>query len=254
MIDRLGSTFRHTERSVLKPSLLLALVVLASPASAADAAPTPKGQGPCKATSEPQTRKLDFRYLFQETLQKKGKRKDGSDWPVKVVREERGSLGTMTFRATTCKAPKTGWKLLGQQGLSFTSSGRTDQGGVDNGEWKIGLADAREGATSFISMRMMSCSKTGLFKGIRLVVGAIPLTKLPFAKGIVNWGLGKVLPDDKVKCGDYGTVDVGFSPEADGDIVAVPSLVNVKPNSYIRPDKHFTHAYTYSITAPEIAY
>lgn len=236
---------------------LLLLVILATTglaASSPSAGAQAKDQGDCKPLSLPQTRVVTIPYRFQETRQRKGTNTEtGGPWPVQVRRQKDGVAGTVTFKAAACRIGNRKWKLASPQTLSYRSAGvRTDQGGVIDTELRIGLADATEGPVSLISMRVLSCRRAIFRTSLKYLIGAIPLKRLNPADGLVDWLVAKGVGNDKLKCVDWGTVNLNAAVGPSGKVRVGTDSTNTIPYEYERPGKTFRQAWTYTIPRPTV--
>lgn len=175
-----------------------------------------EGQTSCSELKEGQVRAVNFKLTEESYTRISG----GSiDRAPKIVNRESKSadLGSLTVRATTCKAPQ-GWRIVSPVLVEVSSRGLNSKGeptgdGIQKG-WGMGIDST---SPDGISVRAYPCKK-GWFWGALKFLNDIPIPKVAYPVDVTKWVAGFFLPEDSVKCKDAGRGRIALRAGREGEL------------------------------------
>jgi len=169
-------------------------------ADGAAAAPSRSG---CSQTRERQFLQVKLSWRYTERLS----RTYNGQLVERVIADQTRQFGTLSIGGATCKQRGGGWRVIdpiavGYNSVGLDAVGNIQGSGLSRG-WAIGIRSGAGGSAPRIALQVMHCGKGIFFSTLKEVVG-VPVPKLNPLVGVGLWGAGKLLPADKVKCGDLG--------------------------------------------------
>lgn len=173
---------------------------------------------------------------------------------VKTLADQTRVFATLDVAGATCKRPGGRWQVIDPVGVGYSSVGIDGAGNIrDSGlmkGWGIGIRSGAGGSVPRMALQIMHCGQGNFFSTLKAITG-VPLPRVGFYPSLALWGAGKLLPKDKVKCGDVGVKPLrvyasrsgamrvaDLKPYGFGESVVIPSIPN-NPNRQWTVEKAF---------------
>lgn len=183
---------------------MLAVVLAAaglSLATAAEASAAPPG---CSSLRQNQRLgvAVQWRYYIMRTRLTQSFTQE-----VRILGDETRTFARLTISGATCKRRNGRWDVVDPVAVGYRSEGIDGAGKITNSDkmrgWGIGIRSAKGGAVPEIRLQVMHCGKGNFFSVLKEIVGVpLPIGIIP---SLALYGGGKLLPSDKVTCGNVGT-------------------------------------------------
>jgi hypothetical protein len=186
-------------------ALIAAVAGLAASVGAATSADTAAAAKPpaCSELRERQRVQVTFAWRYRVEIS----RVDNGVLTVRKLTDQTKTFGTLNLIGATCKPPGARWRMIDPISFGYSSVGIDQRGNIASSGllkgWGIGLRGATTGAVPKIVLQIMHCGQGNFFGTLKAITG-VPIPRVPFWPSLAAWGVGQVLPSDKVKCGDVG--------------------------------------------------
>jgi hypothetical protein len=185
----------------------LGIVLLACIAVLVVTAPAASAKKPaCQKLHQRQYRtvELSFRYL-----QTRSRVTSSEQLEQHTDRDETHRFATLTIGGASCLKPGKGWFVVDPIGVGFSSVGLSSDGDIRSDGyvkgWGIGIRGGQGGSHPRINVQAMHCGEGVFWKSVK-ALNDVPIPGLSYITEVARWVGGLFLPDDKVKCGNLGTV------------------------------------------------